>query len=302
MNPFLTYGLISSGIATAKSFLDYILQGKDRKSIAEESYLRHLDEVEYKAKLDEQAQYKSHQYQIERAFLNQKHAIDMEKIRAQIRIDQKSEENSPFVEPSQETIAFLREKFQCNQKPLVLISPFWDDNLPDRANDGGGYQNYRIPLIAAVQEIDSIAKCDGFFKRPLRYEDLDVAKISSVLADIPVILIYGRIEAKQRIYPAITVWNVIPGQEGRYFQLKMNFFDRQAFDPQKSETSNFQDYIAQYTATIVRVLSDAYHQLGAQTDEKKNNTIQSPEKQTTGIVRIVKYDYQVGIDPLEPFL
>jgi len=169
----------------------------------------------------------------------------------------KSEENSPFVEPSDQTIQMLRATYQSNMgKPLVLIAPFWDDTLPYKANDEGGFLDYRMAFNIAWQQtqwFDNVVKCDGYLKRPLRHTDRDIAIISAELADIPTILIHGMVQGKQRVHPSMTIWNLLPNQGNSYFHLAL-----ESFEVKKSgDRLEFQNYVAHYLATIVGILSEA---------------------------------------------
>jgi hypothetical protein len=197
----------------------------------------------------------------------QEHALEIEQIRHQYAVQTavinrswlKSEENSPFVEPTEQSINMLRAAYQSNMgKPLVVIAPFWDDTLSHKINNEGGFLDYRAAINAAWQRtqwFDNVIKCDGYLKRPLHQTDRDIAIISAELADIPVILLHGMVQGRQKVHPYITIWNLLPNQGNSYFNLALESFEIKKPNPENR--LEFQDYIAHYVATVVGILSDA---------------------------------------------
>jgi len=197
----------------------------------------------------------------------QENALELEQIRTQYAVQTavinrswiKSEENNPFVEPSEQTIQMLKATYQSNMgKPLVVIAPFWDDTIPYKVNDEGGFLDYRMAIDVAWQKtqwFDNVIRCDGYLKRPLRHTDRDIGIISAELADIPTILIHGMVQGKQRVHPAMTIWNLLPNQGNSYFHLGLDSFDVQ--NSKSGDRLEFQNYVAHYLASIVGILSDA---------------------------------------------
>jgi hypothetical protein len=225
------------------------------------AHLNRLNEIEWSAELQLHRDLYLRQ-------ITQENSLELEQIRSQYSIQTaainrssiKWGENSPFLEPLEQNIQILKETYNNNQKPLVLIAPFWDDTRTHGANDQGGFPDFRVAINAAWQQakwFDGVIKCDGYIKRPLRYTDRDIAVITAELADIPVILIHGMVQAGQRVHPAITIWNILPNQANNSFQLELESFD---VKPKQTGSLEFQDYVAQYLSTIVGILSDA-HQL-----------------------------------------
>ncbi len=225
------------------------------------AHLNRLNEIEWSAELQLHRDLYLRQ-------ITQENTLELEQIRSQYSIQTaainrssiKWGENSPFLEPLEQNIQILKETYNNNQKPLVLIAPFWDDTRTHGTNDQGGFPDFRVAINAAWQQakwFDGVIKCDGYIKRPLRYTDRDIAVITAELADIPVILIHGMVQAGQRVHPAITVWNILPNQANNSFQLELESFD---VKPKQTGSLEFQDYVAQYLSTIVGILSDA-HQL-----------------------------------------
>jgi hypothetical protein len=224
--------LINSGAAVVKSIFDFFLRRADRKPESDEAIQRQIYLQNY-----------SHELQLQRDLklreLTHEHAKEIELLRSQYTIQtsiinrrlQKFDENSPFFDTPEEAVSLLRGIYDSNRKPLVLIAPFWDNNIPHRANDDGASPHeFRVAINAAWQKtqwFDGVVKCDGYFKRPLRQTDRDIAVISAVLADLPIILIHGMVQAGRKVHPAITVWNLLPEQQDIYFHLDLESFDTQ---------------------------------------------------------------------------
>ncbi|HBE21200.1 MAG TPA: hypothetical protein DDW51_27320, partial [Cyanobacteria bacterium UBA11367] len=258
----------------------------------EQTHSHRVRELAFKADLDAEAQERGHQHRIEEQavahilrlrettwsselqlyrdlrlrLLAHEHAQEIEQVRSQYAIQttvinrrlQKFEENSPFLDTPEEAARLLQGIYESNHKPLVLIAPFWDNNIPHRANDDGASpHDFRVAINAAWQKtqwFNGVVKCDGYFKRPLRQTDRDIAVISAALAELPIILIHGMVQGGRRVHPAITVWNLLPEQEDSYFHL-----DLESFDVQSENKLDFQDVVAYYIATAVGILSDAHH-------------------------------------------
>jgi|688.fasta_scaffold40447_3 hypothetical protein len=171
---------------------------------------------------------------------------------------QKIEENSPFREPTVQTIEKLRNRYYADQKPLVLISPFWSDKLKDQENLEGGFQNFRAAILSTwnkVSWVNDVVRCDGYL-RPLIYTDMDVDDIASALGDLPVILVYGMIQGGEEVHPAIAIWNILPGQQGSYFHIDINSFSIPI--NQSGSKLEFANSVGHYLTTVIGILSDAY--------------------------------------------
>ncbi|NET55277.1 MAG: hypothetical protein F6K47_03505 [Symploca sp. SIO2E6] len=258
----------------------------------EQTHSARLREQAFKADLDAAAQERGHQNRIEEQgiahilrlrettwsselqlyrdlrlrLLAHEHAKEIEQCRSHYAIQttvinrrlQKFEENSPFLDTSEDAARLLRGIYESNRKPLVLIAPFWDNKINYRANDDGASpHDFRVAINTAWQKtqwFDGVVKCDGYFKRPLRQTDRDIAVISAALAELPIILIHGMVQGGQRVHPAITVWNLLPEQEDSCFHLNL-----ESFDVQSKNLLDVQDIIAYYIATVVGILSDAHH-------------------------------------------
>ena len=200
------------------------------------------------------------------------HAKELEQIRSQKAVETavinrrlvKDEENSPFLDSPKDAAECLKGIYKKNRKPLVLIAPFWDNTRTYRANDEGGFLDFRVAINTAWQKtqwFDGIIKCDGYLKRPLRWTDRDIDIISAGLADIPVILLHGMVQGGQRVHPTITIWNLLPGQGDSYLNLNLDSFDIPLLKPGETpkDQLEFENFVAHYLATVIGTLSDAHH-------------------------------------------
>jgi hypothetical protein len=193
-------------------------------------------------------------------------SLELEQIRAYYNVKTavinrnllKSEESSPFKNHN-EDVQRLREKYKNCGKPLALIAPFWDDTLSYKSNNEGGYLDYRIAIEVAwnkTQWFENVDRCSGYIERPLYHTDRDIDLISCELAEVPVILIHGKIQGRRRVHPEIVIWNLLPNQGNNYFHLVLDSFDIK--NQTTGDIFEFQDYVANYLATVVGVLSDIY--------------------------------------------
>ena len=190
-----------------------------------------------------------------------------------IRRNAKSDENDPFLDGADSTYEKLGQIYRQTGKPIVLIAPFWDTARPKKANDEGGFVDFRAALNFRYGKAawnDLALKNDGYFKRPLYNTDRDITYILDSLPDIPVILVYGTIQGVQgtaqhiqRIHPTITFWNLLPGNQGDYLNLQLQFFP---FDPPLESTKEFaeyslklQDLVGDYISKLIGISSTAYY-------------------------------------------
>ncbi|BBC25585.1 hypothetical protein ABRG53_3328 [Pseudanabaena sp. ABRG5-3] len=295
-------------IAVTK-YLDAQLQERGhilRKQERETEHLYRLEEMEL-----------SHEFQIYRdsliRSLSHEHSQELESLRSSYQVQvnainrylQKTEENSPFREPTSATIEKIRSRYIVNKKPLVLISPFWSDKLKDRDNLEGGFQNFRAAILSTwnkVPWVNDVVRCDGYL-RPLIYTDMDVDDIASALGDLPVILVYGMIQGGEEVHPAIAIWNILPEQKGNYFHLNIDSFSIpvnqsgskvESTNPvnqseSKGESANpinqsvskveFANSVGHYLTTIIGILSDVYQlSLTGKRPDLKQYAPNDPEK------------------------
>jgi GTPase Era involved in 16S rRNA processing len=197
--------------------------------------------------------------------------------------------NSPFFDASEITQQHFSELHRETGLPIVLVAPFWNDSRTKQLNEQGGYVDFRNAFNTCYEQVkwgNLALKQDGYFKRPLYQTDRDINYIYSVLSDLPIILIHGKIMGVEtgnpeikRIFPTITSWNLYPEQQNGYGNLNLNFIPVEiptqpdevpiSFkDQQKSinmqkvigrYSLSLQDYVGQYLAKAVGLLSSFYH-------------------------------------------
>jgi hypothetical protein len=190
-----------------------------------------------------------------------------------IRRSAKSDENDPFLDGAGSTYEKLGEIYRQTGKPIVLIAPFWDTVRTKKANDEGGFVDFRTALnfrYGKASWNDLALKHDGYFKRPLYNTDRDINYILDSLPDLPIILVHGTIQGVhgsaqhvQRIHPTITFWNLLPDKQENYLNLQLEFF---TFDPPLENTKEFakyshqlQDLVGDYISKLIGISSTAYY-------------------------------------------
>ncbi|MGB3466490.1 MAG: hypothetical protein WBA74_14520 [Cyclobacteriaceae bacterium] len=252
----------------------------DRQGQAQ-SHANQLEAIGYKASLDRQGQERGFLFQqqqlilsnelqfIRELLLRQSAHEDVKKleefrlgIAALDRYIKRTEENSPFIDlPETLREAYYREIYSRGEKqPLILISSFYQDTLTNEANDKGGFLDFNEAIDDALESSlsQAVIKRNGYFKRPLRHKDRDLDILVSAFSDIPTILIRGKVKGKQQIQPIITIWNLPGCLENSHLNFVLRSFD---FPPANTDRGllKIQSAVAAEVATIVGMLSDAYH-------------------------------------------
>ena len=227
--------------------------------------------------------------------INEQEIINKLNASASIQINQsikkidRENANSPFFDAPEITQQHFSKLHREKGLPIVLVAPFWNDSRTKQLNEQGGYVDFRNAFNTCYEQVkwsNLALKQDGYFKRPLYQTDRDVNYIYSVLSDLPIILIHGKIQGVdpgnpeiKRIFPTITSWNLYPEQKNGYGNLNLNFIPVEiptqpdevpiSFkDQQKSinmqkvigkYSLSLQDYVGQYLAKAVGLLSSFYH-------------------------------------------
>jgi hypothetical protein len=181
-------------------------------------------------------------------------------------------ENNPFVDGTACTRQILKNQYEQTRKPLLLTAPFWDDTRSKKINKEGGCVDFRNAINAAYAKApwgDAVLKKDGYLNRPLFYTDRDIDFIVSQLQGISLFLVHGSIQGVQvssqvvqRVHPAVTLSNILPGTPGSFSNLKLQFYSFQPPLDTPTAIANyslqFQDLIGTCLINLIGRLAAAY--------------------------------------------
>jgi hypothetical protein len=179
----------------------------------------------------------------------------------EIDLNRRFADNNPFYDPIGYVQKSLFASYADEQKPIMLISPFWDETQTNVAADAGGLSHFRTPVSRAWRNSSWAADfvdLDGFFKRSLRQTDRDVRIIYETLCELPIILVHGFLDG-HRAYPSLATWNVIPG-EGR----QLIRIDGEGVLPSEGESftaPQFRDELGRRVSSMCGLIGAAYYRL-----------------------------------------
>ncbi len=204
---------------------------------------------------------------------NNRYEIDRDWRQAQISIQVKAAQdkldremtNSPFSYTPQELRELVQESTNNGSRPALLVAPFFHEELNREGNDDGPH-SFRVAIRRAwvnSQWAADVCSMDGTIKRPLRQTDVDVALLQRALGDLPVILIYGDVQAGKRVWPTLTAWNIV---DTFGFQSVQVNFPPLSLPPassdeeiQRANRLAFEDELGYSTALTVGLLGEWFH-------------------------------------------
>ncbi|PBC82166.1 hypothetical protein SAMN05216511_5160 [Streptomyces sp. KS_16] len=209
----------------------------------------------------------------EEASRNNQYEVDRDWRQAQISIQVKAAQdkfdrdmaNAPFSYSPEELRELVRESTNDGSRPALLVAPFFHDELNREGNDDGPHA-FRVAIRRAWVNSPwaaDVCSMDGTMNRPLRQTDLDVALLQRALGDLPVILIYGDVQAGRRVWPTLTAWNIVSSAELQSVQVN---FPPLSLPPgssdeeiQRSNRLAFEDELGYSTALTVGLLGEWFH-------------------------------------------
>lgn len=224
---------------------------------------------QHQAKMQERLQILSHKYNKEMEEIRRQNTvktqIQIAAFNYQLKQLDQLEKNHPLVKPSDYHIEILKQIQRNSGVPLVLTAPFADDTLPDQVNDSGGYINYRTGNYTSFQKakwLNGAIVKDGYFERPLRQNDRDLDIVYGCLYDLPVIVVNGYVQQKERVYLQISHWRIIPGIEGYVKNLFGPYqVSSHSRDNQAEGLLQIQDQVAEEAVLSTALIVDIYHLL-----------------------------------------
>lgn len=208
----------------------------------------------------------------EEASRSNRYEVDRDWRQAQISIQAKTDqdkidrdiENSPFSCTAQELREWVCEATNDGSRPALLVAPFFHDELNREGNDDGPHA-FRVAIRRAwvnSQWAADVGSMDGTMKRPLRQTDLDVALLQKALSDLPVILVYGDVQAGKRVWPSLTAWNIVDsGNQAIQVNFPPLALPRNSADEEIRRTNRlaFEDELGYSTALTIGLLGEWFH-------------------------------------------
>lgn len=182
----------------------------------------------------------------------------------QDRLD-RNVENSPFAYSPEELHAVVAERSGNGARPVLLVAPYFDDELNSDGNDGGPHA-FRVAIRRSWINspwAGDVASLDGAVKRPLRNADVDIMLLQRALWDLPVVLVYGDVQRGRRVWPTLVAWNIVDSPDFR--SIHVNFpqlsLPVESADEELRRSSRlaFEDELGESTAVTVAVLAEWFH-------------------------------------------
>ncbi|MFD9164036.1 hypothetical protein ACFVZ8_18935 [Streptomyces sp. NPDC059558] len=228
-------GLLAAGLATGLSGLsgnlltlykmkqdgnfraqqELLSQLREEEAVNAHSRAIHLDARNAMVRRSEAVAEKT--YEIERDWRQAQIAIQVRAV--QERMDREVAE-SPFRYRQDELYELVHDATAGGASPALLVAPFVRDDLSGQQNDEGPH-SFRYAIRQAwiqSQWAGDLVSLDGVINRPLRNTDLDILLIQRALRNLPVILVYGRVQSNRRVWPSLCAWNVVDSPEMRSIQ------------------------------------------------------------------------------------
>ncbi|MFJ1545974.1 hypothetical protein [Streptomyces sp. NPDC088246] len=232
-----------------------------RENEAAAAEVRNAEREERAAAIRAEEASRSNRYEVDRDWRQAQISIQVKT--AQDKID-RDIENSPFSCTAQELREWVCEATNDGSRPALLIAPFFHDELNREGNDDGPHA-FRVAIRRAwvnSQWAADVGSMDGTMKRPLRQTDLDVALLQRALSDLPVILVYGDVQAGRRVWPSLTAWNIVDSSNQ---SIQVNFpplalpLNSVNEEIQRANRLAFEDELGYSTALTIGLLGEWFH-------------------------------------------
>jgi hypothetical protein len=213
MNIFAPIGMAIFGISQAVGHvLNWHSKDEDRKQQQELATLRQeeakrayesmLARDERQAERAIEIEQVRSQFRLEEAAIAHAQAKEMQ-IEAERRVRELA--NSPFRYSLDEAHSRVVEHTRGGQVPAFLIAPFQYDNPAD------GTPVFTTAIRETWRRVPwsgDMNLFQGLITRPLETPDVDLQTIRLALHDLPVIVVYGHVQANARLWVSVTAWNL----------------------------------------------------------------------------------------------
>ncbi|MFE6837849.1 hypothetical protein ACFVFI_23845 [Streptomyces sp. NPDC057705] len=201
-------------------------------------------------------------YEIERDWRQARIAIQVRAV--QERMDREVAE-SPFGYRQDELYDLVHDATAGGSSPALLVAPFVRDDQSGQQNDEGPH-SFRYAIRQAwiqSQWSEDLVSLDGVISRPLRNTDLDILLIQRALRDLPVILVYGRVQSGRRVWPSLCAWNIVDSPEMRSVRFTfppLAIPDADSAGPLRNPAQlAFEDELGTTTAISAALVAEWFH-------------------------------------------
>ncbi|MER5933019.1 hypothetical protein [Streptomyces sp. NPDC002054] len=233
-----------------------------REEEAESAYRRSLERDAIQARRQQSDAATAHAHGIERDWQQARIGHQIKTI--QDRMERELRE-SPFSFAADEFYDMVHQATGGGSVPALLVAPFVRDDLNGQQNDEGP-QSFRFSIRRAWSQSEwsaDLAGMDGAISRPLRNTDVDILIIQRALRDLPVVLVYGVVQANRRVWPSLCAWNIVDSPELR--SIHMTFPPLPLPDPvpdsapQSAAQLAFEDELGTSTAITAGLIAEWFH-------------------------------------------
>ncbi|MFC7247358.1 hypothetical protein ACFQO7_33210 [Catellatospora aurea] len=232
------------------------LQQQDREQIA--AHAAEVESMQSDTRIREGGLFRQLDLQVEVGRTN----IDLHRQLVARRL-QREDERALFRNNDPETVRqSVVEITMGGSRPALLIAPFHRDDLTTEQNQTAipsFRMNIRRQWITKPWSED-LGCLDGALARPLSDTDADVLAIRRVLADLPVVLIYGDIQSQQRVWASIVAWNIAEIEDGPSINLNLGPIRMpQGQDP--TLRIEFEDTLGDMMSMAAAIFAEWFHVL-----------------------------------------
>jgi hypothetical protein len=144
-------------------------------------------------------------------------------LQRELKRDARLLENAPYDYDQDHLANIVEQATQNAVKPALLIAPFFSDELSITEADNGP-PTFSVGIRRSWMTCpwsSDVAMLGGLLTRPLRKTDLDVLIIREALHALPVILVHGEIQGRNRVWCSITAWNMAPPYSGQAININL---------------------------------------------------------------------------------
>jgi hypothetical protein len=271
-------GMAILGISNAVGHVvNWYAKGKDREQQDKFARLREEESrrayANMAAREEKQAQnaleleeYRS-TLRIQEAALNHERAKELARVTAEIKqemelaAERRGRElaNSPFKYALDEVRDRVAEHTGNGAAPVFLVAPFHYD-----------YPAGRAPLFTtAIRETwrrepwsGDLRMLSGLITRPLEQSDTDLQTIRMALPDLPVVVVYGHVQANARLWISLTAWNLGDASGTRVLDMSLApLMLPAARQDTIARRLEFEDGAAQAVSLVAGAYGDWFHVL-----------------------------------------
>jgi hypothetical protein len=163
--------------------------------------LHEIQTMVLRAAIDEQRAQNEHRRGLDAGAHRARQLLEF---RSELRRLESLERDSPFGLDARDVRERVYGRTRGGKLPAYIPCPFY-------GHVGPGADGFQIALRRPSIDTDwsgDVARLSGLVQRSLHRADADEVAIRSVLADFPVILVYGDVQANRRVWVTVATWNL----------------------------------------------------------------------------------------------